>query len=88
MNDENVDAKWAGGARAYAIIDSTEMAEIASQSKWASCPMTQLGVIRLLTNPGFSADALPVDQAIAVLKRNIEQPLHEFWPDSLARRGH
>jgi predicted nucleic acid-binding protein len=46
--------------------------------------MTQFGVIRLLTHPGFSPDALPVDQAVVVLKRNIEQPLHEFWPDSLA----
>ncbi len=49
--------------------------------------MTQLGVVRLLSNPAFSPDALPLDQAVAVLKRNIDHPLHEFWPDSVAVTG-
>jgi toxin-antitoxin system PIN domain toxin len=53
------------------------------KSKWASCPLTQLGVVRLLSNPAFSADALTLDQALVLLKRNLDHPLHEFWPDSL-----
>jgi toxin-antitoxin system PIN domain toxin len=57
------------------------------KSKWASCPLTQLGVVRLLSNPAFSADALPMQQAVAVLKRNIDHPLHEFWLDSVAVTG-
>jgi predicted nucleic acid-binding protein len=49
--------------------------------------MTQFAVVRLLSNPAFSPDALPLEQAVAVLKRNLEHPLHEFWPDSAAVTG-
>jgi toxin-antitoxin system PIN domain toxin len=53
------------------------------KSKWATCPLTQLGFIRLLSNPAFSTDALTVPEALELLNRNVQQPAHEFWPDSL-----
>ena len=37
----------------------------------------------MLSNPAFSPDALELDQALTLLKSNINHPLHEFWPDSL-----
>jgi len=55
-----------------------------SRSKWASCPITQLGFLRLLSNPAFSPDALPVRQALELLIKNVNQPLHEFWPDTIS----
>jgi predicted nucleic acid-binding protein len=36
-----------------------------------------------LSNPAFSPDALPFAEVLTLLKRNIDHPLHEFWPDSL-----
>ena len=60
-----------------------EWFEARGRSKWASCPVTQLGVVRLLSNPAFSPDALSLDQALELLKLNIQHPFHEFWPDSL-----
>lgn len=53
-------------------------------SKWATCPITQLGFVRLLSNPAFSPDALSVPEALEVLAKNVAQPTHEFWPDSLS----
>ena len=53
------------------------------KSKWATCPLTQLGFIRLLSNPAFSPDALSVPDALALLMKNVNQPAHEFWPDAL-----
>lgn len=54
------------------------------RSKWATCPITQLGFVRILSNPAFSPDALPVREALELLEKNINQPAHEFWSDSRA----
>lgn len=54
------------------------------RARWASCPVTQLGLVRLLSNPALSPDALEPADAVALLARNLEHPLHEFWPDRLA----
>jgi toxin-antitoxin system PIN domain toxin len=51
--------------------------------KWATCPITELGLVRLLSNPAFSPDALSLDQAFSLLRTNLKHPLHEFWPDSI-----
>lgn len=54
------------------------------RSKWATCPITQLGFVRLLSNPAFSPDALSVPEALELLAKNVKQPFHEFWADSLS----
>jgi uncharacterized protein len=53
------------------------------QSRWATCPLTQLGCVRLLSNPAFSRDALRPVEAVALLEKNLAHPAHEFWPDGL-----
>ena len=53
------------------------------RSKWATCPITQLGFVRILSNPAFSPDALTVKAAVELLRKNVGQTDHEFWPDSL-----
>ena len=46
---------------------------------WATCPLTQLGFVRLVSNPAFSRDALPVKDGLALLLKNLEHPGHVFW---------
>jgi toxin-antitoxin system PIN domain toxin len=50
---------------------------------WATCPLTQLGFVRIVSNPAFSADALSPGEALALLAANLTHASHEFWPDSL-----
>ena len=47
---------------------------------WASNAVTQLGVIRLLTNPVIARRAISADSALNALLDEIEHPGHEFWP--------
>jgi toxin-antitoxin system PIN domain toxin len=50
---------------------------------WATCSLTQLGLVRILSNPAFSRDALSPAEALALLRENLTHPAHEFWSDSL-----
>jgi uncharacterized protein len=47
---------------------------------WATCPFTQCALVRILSNPAFSADALSVENAFSVLEANLNLPGHQFWP--------
>jgi toxin-antitoxin system PIN domain toxin len=53
------------------------------QNQWASCPLTQLGFIRLSSNPAFTSDAVSPSDATHLLDLMITQGRHEFWPDDL-----
>jgi toxin-antitoxin system PIN domain toxin len=50
---------------------------------WASCPLTQNGALRVMSQPGY-----PTTQPLADLRRmfmrSFADPLHLFWPDSLS----
>ena len=48
-------------------------------SDFATCPITQGSLIRLLIREGQSAVS-----AHAVLSRTVASPRHEFWPDELS----
>lgn len=52
---------------------------------WASCPITENGVVRIMSNPGYSRAArfTPVD-LISRLQTFAEQTNHEFWPDDVS----
>jgi hypothetical protein len=45
--------------------------------------LTQLGFVRIVSNPAFSRDALSSVDALALLGENLAHPGHEFWADSL-----
>jgi uncharacterized protein len=49
------------------------------QGNFATCPVTQGSLLRLLLREGQSAAA-----ARAVLSQAAANPRHEFWPDDLA----
>lgn len=53
------------------------------RARWATCTLTQLGLIRLISNPAFSRDALSPADAVLLLSTNISHPNHEFWVEDL-----
>jgi len=53
------------------------------RAPWATCPLTQLGFVRLVTNPAFSRDALSPIDGVRLLAANIDHEHHEFWPDAI-----
>jgi uncharacterized protein len=55
-----------------------------AKSGWASCPFTQAGCVRLLSNPSFSSDALTLQEAVKLLTANLNHPSHRFWPDDVS----
>jgi uncharacterized protein len=50
---------------------------------WATCPLSQAGLVRILSNRVFSPDALRPTQALQVLRRSVALPGHQFWADSI-----
>ena len=51
---------------------------------WATCPLTEMAFVRVVSNPAFSADALAPAEAVSLLGHNLRHPAHEFWPDDLS----
>ena len=54
---------------------------------WATCPLTQTGFVRVLSNPAFSPNALTPAHALALLRANLDHPAHRFWADELSFIG-
>jgi hypothetical protein len=50
------------------------------QHAWATYVLTQLGVLRLLTNPAVTRGAVRAAHALGVLSEAITHAGHEFWP--------
>jgi uncharacterized protein len=50
---------------------------------WASCPITQNGCIRIMSNPGYP-NRLPAQAVIEHLAEACQQDIHEFWPDEVS----
>ncbi len=55
------------------------------EAGWASCPLTENGVVRIMSNPNYSdnIDLSPTD-LIERLRIFAEQSDHEFWPDDIS----
>jgi toxin-antitoxin system PIN domain toxin len=54
---------------------------------WASCPITENGAVRIMSNPAYSRAArfTPGD-LISRLRSFAAQTNHEFWPDDVSLR--
>jgi len=50
---------------------------------WATCPITQAGFVRVVSNPAFSRDAPHPRDAIRLLAINTAAHDHAFWSDDL-----
>lgn len=53
---------------------------------WASCPITQNGCIRIMSQPAYPGH-LPAAQVAARLSEAAFGPEHEFWADSVNLLG-
>ena len=49
----------------------------------ATCSLTQLGFVRIVSNPAFSRDALSPVEALALLDENLAHTAHQFWAENL-----
>jgi len=54
------------------------------RARWATCPVTQLGFVRLTSNAAFSREALSPRDAVALLDVNLQHPAHEFWSEQVS----
>jgi len=52
-----------------------------ARSGWASCPLTQNGCLRILSQPGY-ARPLPLLAVAERMRTFTSAPAHAFWPDS------
>jgi len=50
---------------------------------WATCPLTQNGFIRVISQPSYLSP-LPIGRAFNHLRRNTETESHTFWPDDIS----
>ena len=50
------------------------------KSGWASCPLTQNGCIRVMSQPGYP-NSQPVHVLASRLREAVSHPRHEFWAD-------
>ncbi len=46
---------------------------------WATCAFTQLGFVRLSSNPAYSKDAVSPQDAAALLQQWARHKAHQFW---------
>ena len=53
------------------------------QHGWASCPLTQNGCVRIMSQPAYSNPHPPAEIA-ARLREATQTPAHAFWPDTLS----
>lgn len=53
---------------------------------WASCPITQNGCVRIMSQPAYPG-ALPVAQIASRLAEAAASPDHEFWPADINLLG-
>jgi toxin-antitoxin system PIN domain toxin len=52
----------------------------ASRHGWATCPFTQAGFVRIISNPALTAGAVTPEQAAQTLADNLGHRYHRFWP--------
>ena len=50
---------------------------------WATCPLTQNGCLRIMSQPGYP-NTLPMKEIAKRLSEATQTRYHEFWPDSLS----
>lgn len=56
------------------------------ENGWASCPITQLGCVRIMSQPAYP-NAQPTAQVAMRLAAATRGPHHEFWPANLDALG-
>lgn len=60
-----------------------EWLEVEIGSGWASCPITENGFVRIISQPRYPSPISPTEAA-DLLGRAVGTPHHEFWPCDLS----
>lgn len=55
-----------------------------SKKGWATCAFTQLGFVRLSSNPAYTSNAVSPQDAAALLKRWTRLKAHRLWTSPAA----
>ncbi len=50
---------------------------------WSSCPLTQNGCVRTLSQPGYTNTVAP-ERAISMLAQACQATHHQFWADDIS----
>ncbi|WP_396268542.1 TA system VapC family ribonuclease toxin [Ideonella sp.] len=50
---------------------------------WATCTLTQLGMLRIMSQPAYP-NALPLAQVMSALARSTAHAVHHFWACNLS----
>jgi len=54
---------------------------------WASCPLTENGVVRIMSQPGYSQKTrFTPGELMGRLRQFAGQTDHQFWPDEVSLR--
>lgn len=51
---------------------------------WATCPVTESGLIRVSSNHRVTPESLTPREAVAVLQQVVSLPHHHFWEDAIS----
>lgn len=78
-----------------ALIDPAHIAhdaahvwfESSGHQDWATCPMTENGVIRVVGHPKYTNTPGSPAMVAGIVTRLRELPGHRFWPDDLSLVG-
>ena len=78
-----------------ALIDSAHVNHrparkwfLANRTKgWATCPITENGLVRILSNPSYPGGAESAETTREVLTTICRQPGHTFWSDEVTIRN-
>jgi toxin-antitoxin system PIN domain toxin len=54
--------------------------------RWATCPLTENALVRILSNTSYPGQRTTVDDAAARMRTFCSDRLHVFWPDSVSLR--
>lgn len=57
-----------------------------SRDAWATCPLTENGFVRIVSNPGYPGRRTTVADAARRLRIFCDRDDHVFWPDSVSLR--
>lgn len=80
--DVNVLIALLDAAHVGHVAATTWMARQVKQG-WASCPLTQNGCIRTMSQPSYPG-SLPAAEVAGRLAEAAQHPAHAFWPDSIS----
>lgn len=58
-----------------------------SRGRWATCPLTENGFVRIVSNPGYSGRRVSLAEATRRLALLCEHQDHVFWQDSVTVRN-